>query len=373
MGVWRGDARRVLVMSVGGVATQTIVVRAGGTGSAGSAPAFTVFADGVAVGQATILNPLTNAQWAASARSGFQDYVFSYDAPASAARVEIVYANDGRTSDGVDRNLYVDHIVAGGRTYQSETDGFYSHAGGVTSRNFAREDMLWNGRLAFDDLTVAGGGGAPTPPVAGPIRIMPLGASFTEGTPEFPGGYRPALWDKFVTGGWEVDFLGSRSRGPDTLPDRDHEGRGGDRVIDILNKIERLTDDYQPDIVLLLVGTNDAIRRADPASYYSEQMLQVLRAFEQDNGDVEIFLANLPEVDPALWPRVNEEIDVINALYPGIVATARSEGIDVTPVDMRGLTVEDFFDGLHPDADGNVEMAGYWYDALLRESAYFSG
>lgn len=351
--------------------TQTIVVRAGGTGSAGSAPVFTVLADGVAVGQATILNPLTNAEWWAAGRSGYRDYVFSYDSPASASRVEIVYANDG-SAGGVDRNLYVDYIVAGGQTYQSEIDGLYSHAGGVTSRNFAREDMIWNGKLVFSDLAVMGEGTS-TPPSAGPIRILPIGGSFTEGTPGFPGGYRPALWDDFIEGGWEVDFLGGRSSGYDTLPDKDHEGRGGDRVIDVLNKIDRLNENYPADIVLLLIGTNDALRRDNPASYYSDQMLQVLRSLDQSKDNIEIFLGNLPEVDPATFPRENAEIDNINALYPSIIATARSEGIDVTMVDMRGLTREDMFDGIHPAVAGNEELASFWYDALLRESSYFNG
>src|SRR3954453_11137248 len=63
----------------------------------------------------------------------------------------------------------------------------------------------------------------------GGVRVMPLGDSITDGF-TVPGGYRIGLWQKFVAGGFPVDFVGSLSNGPAELGDHDHEGHSGWRI-----------------------------------------------------------------------------------------------------------------------------------------------
>src|SRR5256884_9843505 len=63
----------------------------------------------------------------------------------------------------------------------------------------------------------------------GGVRVMPLGDSITDGL-TVPGGYRIGLWQRFGTGGYTVDFVGSLSNGPANLGDHDHEGHSGWRI-----------------------------------------------------------------------------------------------------------------------------------------------
>ena len=56
----------------------------------------------------------------------------------------------------------------------------------------------------------------------GGVRVMPLGDSITDGF-NVPGGYRINLWQKFVTGGYRIDFVGSQFNGPASLGDHDHQ------------------------------------------------------------------------------------------------------------------------------------------------------
>ncbi|NJR57515.1 MAG: cadherin-like domain-containing protein [Cyanobacteria bacterium CRU_2_1] len=94
-------------------------------------------------------------------------------------------------------------------------------------------------------------------------KILPLGDSITAGdhTYPVPGAYRTRLWQQFLTEGLTIDFVGSRSNGPSELGDKDHEGRGGFDILDIRNILtsQNLLNTYQPDVVLLMIGSNDTV------------------------------------------------------------------------------------------------------------------
>ena len=55
------------------------------------------------------------------------------------------------------------------------------------------------------------------------------------------------------------DYVGSRSSGPRTLPDRDHQGVPGIRSTEVVGLSTQLATTYRPDVVLLMLGTNDAL------------------------------------------------------------------------------------------------------------------
>ncbi|MDI6793484.1 MAG: GDSL-type esterase/lipase family protein [bacterium] len=90
----------------------------------------------------------------------------------------------------------------------------------------------------------------------GPMRIMPLGDSITYGTGDsHTGGYRDDLDRLIDPEGNEINFVGSQTKG--NFDDNHHEGYGGWKI----NQIEAIVTDrlerYNPDIVLLHIGTND--------------------------------------------------------------------------------------------------------------------
>src|SRR5947209_14639864 len=90
-----------------------------------------------------------------------------------------------------------------------------------------------------------------------PIRVMPLGDSITWGVGSSTGSsYRADLWRRLVTqAGYHIDFVGSQQSG--SLPDTDNEGHSGWRIDQIAGGIDGWLATYQPDVVLLHIGTND--------------------------------------------------------------------------------------------------------------------
>ncbi|MFV3464754.1 GDSL-type esterase/lipase family protein, partial [Mycobacterium tuberculosis] len=79
-----------------------------------------------------------------------------------------------------------------------------------------------------------------------------------------PRGYRPELFQKLTAAGLPTDFVGSLRNG--TLSDRDHEGHSGWRIDEISARVDGWVDTFQPEVVLLMIGTNDMIQGYDVAN-----------------------------------------------------------------------------------------------------------
>src|ERR1051326_6716388 len=75
-------------------------------------------------------------------------------------------------------------------------------------------------------LMVTIGSGTASAESNGGVKVMPLGDSITDGI-TVSGAYRTGLWQRFVGGGYKVDFVGSLYGGPSNLRDHDHEGPPG--------------------------------------------------------------------------------------------------------------------------------------------------
>lgn len=128
--------------------SQSVTVRAGGEGGPGDAPAFKLLVNGLEVAQQTIIDPQSRADRLANGVN-MRDYVFQLEPGLDPQDVSVVYFND-RIRNGVDRNLFVDSVTFGGKTYQSEEDGFFSPANPGPGRAGPRESLFWNGQLAFE-------------------------------------------------------------------------------------------------------------------------------------------------------------------------------------------------------------------------------
>lgn len=90
----------------------------------------------------------------------------------------------------------------------------------------------------------------------GPVRIMPLGDSNTWGQ-LVPGSYRTQLYQDLATEGIRTQFVGSLSNGPDALPSKNNEGHSGWTISQIAGGVDTWLKASQPQIVLLMIGTND--------------------------------------------------------------------------------------------------------------------
>ena len=130
---------------------------------------------------------------------------------------------------------------------------------------------------------------------AAPIRICCMGDSITQGigTAGSNGGYswRYWLWKSMIEDGYSVNFVGSRqvNEARDVTPpavngiafDKDHEGHSGWRADQLLNgrnveqgKLSDWLATYTPEVLILMIGTNDSLDRQSANSTVSE-ILQI--------------------------------------------------------------------------------------------------
>jgi lysophospholipase L1-like esterase len=93
------------------------------------------------------------------------------------------------------------------------------------------------------------------------LRIMPLGASITEGIGSDPrNGYRKLLRDKLRFKGFEVNMVGSQFTGD--FNDKQHEGHSG-KVIEEITDLMGCGLSQKPNLVLINAGTNDCLQAVD--------------------------------------------------------------------------------------------------------------
>jgi beta-glucanase (GH16 family)/lysophospholipase L1-like esterase len=189
------------------------------------------------------------------------------------------------------------------------------------------------------------------------VILMPLGDSITDGGDSM-GGYRLDLWKKLVqTDGDKIDFVGSLNGGPSDLGDKDHEGHIGWNITELDEQINGWMTTSKPDIVLLHIGTNDLDQGASASEMESnlKKLLTDIYTAKPDTALVVSSLIITTVGEKATWT-------AYNAAIPGIVSGFKSQGKNITYVDMsNSLTEADLDDGAHPTWEGYSKMATVWY------------
>lgn len=224
----------------------------------------------------------------------------------------------------------------------------------ITSRVLAAAAVALAALLAPSVPAVAAANDAA---VAAPVRVMPLGDSITYGA-KSPGGYRVGLWQKFVAGGYSVDFVGSRTDGPSTLPDRNHEGHPGWVISQIDSNIATWLRTYDPQTILLQIGTNDMWHDPRGAPNRLSALVDHITALAPN---ARLFVAMITPISG-----MDSTVRAFNATIPPMVKSKANSGKKVYLVDQyHALTTDDLADGVHPTATGYYKMATTWYNALL--------
>jgi len=199
-----------------------------------------------------------------------------------------------------------------------------------------------------------------------PMRVLPLGDSLTSGvsTSVVQGAYRNRLYTLLTNAGYVVDYVGTKTDSSNpSLPDTDHEGNGGYRIEQIqaglagyLNSVE------DPDVILLLAGTNDFSQNFNLASVQT-RMADLIADIATRRPFAKIIVANLPlrTDDPT---KEAQQVAYNNAL-PGIVNNQVSQGRQVSLVDMHAAWVAgDLVEGVHPNQVGYNKMADVWLPGI---------
>lgn len=182
---------------------------------------------------------------------------------------------------------------------------------------------------------------------------MPLGDSITDGY-FVPGGYRIDLQPAMENRGYAIEFVGSLSNGPDTLLSQHHEGHSGWRIEEICDRVADWLQTFQPDIILLLIGTNNIGQwyQVETASYRLNQLID--RIF-QTAPNVKLFLAS---IGPMSEPTLNQRVIQYNQKSEELVKEKQQAGKPIDFVDLYNiLSLDDLPDGVHPNREGFRKIA----------------
>jgi len=199
---------------------------------------------------------------------------------------------------------------------------------------------------------------------APPIRILPLGDSITYGSSS-PGGYRLPLYYLLTRAGFHVDFVGTmKDNSAPTLLDPDHEGHSGWRIDQIDAVIESVFAQIaDPDVILLLIGTNDYGQNNDTA-HATNRLDALVTRMATHRPYAKIIVANLLERGEPHNTRIQT---TFNPFLPGLVDRQRALGREVYFDDLRSaVPLADMPDQLHPNQLGYQKMATNWFQMITR-------
>ncbi|MCA9912941.1 MAG: putative Ig domain-containing protein, partial [Anaerolineae bacterium] len=197
------------------------------------------------------------------------------------------------------------------------------------------------------------------------VKIMPLGDSITHGRwdptlNQVFDSYRWELSQMLDTGGYSYDFVGSANKAyVHSDFDTDNEGHSGWRADQIAGSVEGWVYTYQPDVVLLHIGTNDLSAGQSVASTITDIQNIITRILNQ-NPNVTILLAQIiPYVGgEALVADLNDNIATLvsmSTVQSPIIIVDHETGFNATTMT---------YDGTHATPAGEAHMAAAWYGAL---------
>ena len=210
---------------------------------------------------------------------------------------------------------------------------------------------------------------------------MPLGDSITDGVGSSSpgGGYRLQLFHDAVQAHKALTFVGSATdpNGPTTLDGkpfpRNHEGHPGYTIDDsaTTSGISPLVDQSiaanHPQIILLMIGTNDVNRNIDVGN--APTRLGAL--LDRMINDAPNALLVVAKITPTMDDGNNAANQTYNNAITGLVQTRTANGKHVAVVDMyAAMTAHADYrttlmsDYLHPNDAGYVIIGDVWYAAI---------
>ena len=217
------------------------------------------------------------------------------------------------------------------------------------------------------------------------IKIMPLGDSITQGVGvSTEVGYRESLFNLLKNAGYNFSFVGTQITGlsSDTAffnNGRHHEGHGGWSAYlengdpygySLHDDLRNFLVSYQPNVVLLHIGTNDiSANYSGPNAIYNDtpqsladEVVYLLDTINNYNTNVITILARIINRTDSYSQKTSDFNDSLQHRVDSLIALGRK----IVVVDMEAALIypSDLADGLHPNASGYQKMANAWFDSL---------
>jgi lysophospholipase L1-like esterase len=231
----------------------------------------------------------------------------------------------------------------------------------------------------------SGDGGAvtdynPCPAKGTACAIMPFGDSLTygdHGNNTNDGGYRPQIFHLALTHAQTITFVGQAMNGPDmvdgvTFP-KHHDGfpgfsiDGGGAFPGITSFAADHIKMYKPQIVTLMIGTNDVASQIDLANAPTRlgHLMDVIL-----DADPKLLLV-VAKISPSKDDAFNARAATYNAAIPGLVKSRADAGKHVAMVDMwtafmanANYRTEFLNDPVHCTNAGYAKMGEVWYAGI---------
>jgi lysophospholipase L1-like esterase len=203
-------------------------------------------------------------------------------------------------------------------------------------------------------------------------KIMPLGDSITLGNNGYSlnGGYRNNLYTGLLQKNCGVSFVGSQYDANTQVADKVHEGHPGWTINNISVEVTGWLNTYQPDIILLMIGTNDiAWGSADLGAAVGLRHSALIDQIQAARPNAWIFVASIPpESQTTVFPiGVDRAVLAVqlNAAINANVLMRQTAGQKIRFVDINSvLTTSDLADGIHPAEAAYSKIAQKWLYAI---------
>lgn len=265
----------------------------------------------------------------------------------------------------------------------------------------------------------------PVSAASDPVKIIAMGDSITHGYINGDNGYRKyfcyGLQQNGIT---DFDMVGPNNNWTDSATydwngttityDPVHAGYSGYAIQKIGSRqglqetifdttyvngdvSGNMMEAYQPDVIMLQIGTNDVLdAQLTGIGDRLEELVDKLLPYVSGDGQV-LYLASIPDIDAAKkydwlgayqWTygvsyesdpekfvaTVQAAVDDYNTIVKNLVAKKQAKGAHIEFSDINStidISAGDLEDGVHPSEQGYAKMGQYWSN-LLTET-YFHG
>ncbi len=197
--------------------------------------------------------------------------------------------------------------------------------------------------------------------------IMPLGDSITLGV---NGGYRNNLYTGLTQNNCGVNYVGTQFDQYTRVVDKDHEGHPGFTIGDIARDVNPWLATTLPNIILLMIGTNDtAWWSAENANQIGARHNALIDQLRTARPNAWIFVASIaPQSSAIIQPNNVDRAQLtqqLNAVIGANVAARVAAGQRVRFVDVNSvLTTADLYDGIHPTEAAHAKIAQKFLDVM---------
>ena len=210
---------------------------------------------------------------------------------------------------------------------------------------------------------------SPCPTDGGPCKILPLGDSITYGI-QYAGAYRVELFQDTLNAHQNITFVGDSSlaNGPAMVGGapfpQDNDGHSGWTIDQIAGLVPSPALQTNPDIILLMIGTNDMYSQSQPVAQAPQRLAALIDKIIGAGAHPLLVVAQITPLQNSTW---ETQVQTYNAAIPALVQARAMAGKHIALVDMHtGFVVATMLssDGVHPNMTGYDHMGDVWYAAI---------